>query len=160
MIRITEQYVWQVVFGLFFCLLAVMGIIILSTEARLPLTALAPTDLILITLATWRLTRLFINDSITKFFREQFFDLEAAGRGYTLVKPKRGPRRILNELLTCPWCLGVWMSAIVTFFYLLTEMALYPVIFLAVASVASFLHLISQSVGLHTERLKNDSERE
>lgn len=158
MIRITEQYVWQVVFGVAFTLAVIMGIIILDSEARIPLTALTPTDLVLITLASWRLTRLFVYDGITKFFREQFYDVVESGRGYLLERPRSGARRTLNELLTCPWCFGVWASATVTFFYLLTPLALYPVILLAVAAVASFLQIVANLVGHQAEKLKRDVE--
>jgi hypothetical protein len=111
MIRITDQYFWNVVFGIFFVLLVVMGAIILETEARIPYTELTFTDFALITLATWRLIRLFVYDAITKFLREQFYDLKKVGKGMVLEKPKFGPRRTLADLLSCPWCFGMWAAA-------------------------------------------------
>jgi hypothetical protein len=136
MIRITDQYFWNVVFTIFFVVLVIMGAIILETEARIPLEELALVDFVLITLATWRVVRLFIYDAVTKWFREQFYDVKKVGRGRELVKPKVGPRRTLIDLLSCPWCFGVWAAAMVTFFYLLTPYAVYPVIFLALSAVA------------------------
>ena len=88
-----------------------MGAIILETESRIPFSELSLTDFILITLATWRLIRLFLYDAITKFFREQFWDLVKVGKGYELEKPKFGPRRTLADLLSCPWCFGTWAAA-------------------------------------------------
>lgn len=160
MIRVSDQYFWNFVFTVFFVILIVMGVIILDSESRIPYEELTLTDYALITLATWRLTRLFVYDIITKFFREQFLDLEKVGRGgYQLVKPKTGPRRTISDLLSCPWCIGVWAAATVTFFYLLTPYAVFPVVFLALSSVATFLQILSNLVGHQAEYLKNRNER-
>ncbi len=158
MIRITDQYFWNVVFGIFFVLLVVMGAIILETEARIPYTELTFTDFALITLATWRLIRLFVYDAITKFLREQFYDLKKVGKGMVLEKPKFGPRRTLADLLSCPWCFGMWAAASVTFFYLLTPYAYYITIFLAISAVASFLQILTNMVGWQAEKLKQEVE--
>ena len=79
MIRITDQYFWNVVFGLFFLLLTIMGAIILDTESRIPFAQLTLTDFTLITLASWRLIRLFVYDNVTKWLREQFYDIQKVG---------------------------------------------------------------------------------
>jgi len=160
MIRITDQYFWNVVFGLFFLLLTVMGAIILQTEARIPLTDLTLFDLTLITLASWRLIRLFVYDTMMKWLREQFYDVKKVGKGYTLEKPTTGPRRTLADLLSCPWCFGVWAAASVTFFYLLTPYTYFFVLFLAIAAVASFLQILTNMIGWQAEKLKRDVEGE
>jgi hypothetical protein len=159
MLRITDQYFWNFVFMVFFLILVVMGAIILETESRLRLTELALTDYVLVSLASWRLTRLFVYDAITKFFREQFWDVVKAGKTFTLEKPKVGPRRTLADLLSCVWCFGMWASATVIFFYLLTPYAVFPVVLLAVGAVASFLQILSNLVGHKAEQIKNENER-
>lgn len=158
MLRITDQYFWNFVFSLFFIVLIVMGAIILETEARIPLSDLELVDYVLITLATWRVVRLFVYDAITKFFREQFWDLKKVGRGYQLEKPKVGPRRTVADLLSCPWCIGVWASATVTFFYLVTPYAVFPTILLALSSAATFLQILSNLVGHKAEQAKLENE--
>ena len=158
MIRVTDQYFWNVVFSLFFLLLVIMGAIILDTESRIPLTDLAVVDYVLITLASWRLTRLFVYDAVTRFFREQFWDVVKVGRSNELQKPKTGPRRTLADLLDCPWCFGMWATATVTFFYLLTSFAVFPVVLLALSGVATFLQLLANLVGHKAEQLKQDSQ--
>lgn len=158
MIRITDQYFWNVIFSVFFVLLVIMGAIILETEARIAYTELTITDFTLITLATWRLIRLFVYDHITKWFREQFWDVKKVGKGYTLEKPKFGPRRTVADLLSCPWCFGVWAAALVTFGYLITPYAYYITIFLAISAVASFLQILTNMVGWQAEKLKMDVE--
>jgi len=158
MLKITDQYFWNFIFALFFALLVIMGAIILESESRIPLASLTDVNFALMTLATWRLTRLFVYDAITKFFREQFFDVVKVGRGYDLEKPKYGPRRTLADLLTCPWCFGTWAAAMVIFFYLLTSYALYPILILAISAVATFLQLTSNLVGHKAEELKKNNE--
>jgi len=66
MIRVSDQYFWNFVFSVFFLILIVMGAIILQTESRIPLADLSLVDYTLITLASWRLVRLFVYDAITK----------------------------------------------------------------------------------------------
>lgn len=151
MLRITDQYFWNFVFSLFFLVLVVMGAIILETEARIPLVDLALVDYILITLATWRLVRLFVYDAITKFFREQFWDLKKVGRGYQLEKPKVGPRRTIADLLDCPWCFGIWAAGLITFFYLITPYSVFPVALLAISAVATFFSNLSRMIASKIE---------
>ncbi len=159
MIRITDQYFWNFVFGLFFLLLVIMGAIILDTEARLAYSDLTLLDLTLITLATWRLIRLFVYDNITKFIREQFLEVKKVGKGYVLEKPKYGPRRTLADLMSCPWCFGMWAAALVTFFYLYSPYTQYIVLFLAVAAVATWLQLVTNLIGWQAERAKQQAEQ-
>ncbi len=154
MIRITDQYFWNFVFSIFFLLLVVMGTIILETESRILFSNLTIVDYVLITLASWRLTRLFVCDIITRWFREQFWDVKKVGRGYQLEKPKVGPRRTLADLLDCPWCFGVWATASVTFFYLITPYAVFPVVILALSAVATFLQILTNLIGNKAEQLK------
>jgi Protein of unknown function (DUF1360) len=156
--RITDQYFWNFVFSVFFLILVIMGSIILETESRIVLDELSTVDFVLMTLATWRLTRLFVYDNITKFIREQFWDVVKAGKGYTLEKPKVGPRRTMADLLSCPWCIGVWAAATVIFFYLITPYATYPIMLLALSAVATFLQLLSNLIGHKAEQARIQNE--
>ncbi|MCA9367577.1 DUF1360 domain-containing protein [Candidatus Kaiserbacteria bacterium] len=158
MIRLTDQYFWNFIFSAFFGALIVMATIILNSEARLAWNELTLVDYTLITLATWRLTRLFVYDTITKWFREQFWDVQKSGRGFVLEKPASGPRRTLADLLSCPWCVGVWMAGTVLFFYLLTAWSVFPIVMLAISAVASFLQILSNLVGHNAERAKKQCE--
>jgi hypothetical protein len=158
MIRISDQYVWSFVFSVFFLILVVLGAIILETEARVLWNELTVFDYAIMTLATWRLTRLFVYDTITRFIREQFMDVVKAGRSYRLETPKRGPRRVLAELIQCPWCTGVWCALFVVFFYQITVYSVLPLTLLAIAAVASFLQLLANLVGHKAESAKQDTE--
>lgn len=158
MIRITDQYFWNVIFLLFYIGLVVMAAIILSTEARMAYTDLTLLDLSLITLASFRMTRLFVYDGMTKFLREQFYDAKVVRNKVTLVKPVVGPRRTLADLIGCPWCFGVWATTFITFFYMLTPHAYFPTLILALASIATLLQLFANMIGWKAEQLKRDTE--
>ena len=151
MFRVSDQYFWNFVFLVFFTILIILGAIILETESRMLVSGLSVVDYVLIALATWRLVQLFVYDAVTKFFREQFWDVVKVGRGYRLEKPKTGPRRTIADLLSCPWSFGLWTGAVVAFFYLLTPYAVFPVLLLALSAVATFLQLLANLVGQKTE---------
>ncbi len=156
--RITDQYFWNIIFLGFFICLVFLATIILEGEAIKSYEALTFVDFALITLATWRCIRLVVYDKIFAFFREQFYDVTEYKGKIVLVKPEGGPRRTLADLVTCPWCIGVWMGASVSFFYLLTPYAFFPVLFLALSAVASFLQILSNMIGWRAEQLKNETE--
>ncbi|MFZ2253415.1 MAG: DUF1360 domain-containing protein [Minisyncoccia bacterium] len=156
--RITDQYFWNVVFLIFFCVLIFMATVILQSEAYKVYSELTVIDFMLITLASFRIIRAVIYDKIFAFFREQFYDATEHKGKMVLTKPLSGPRRTLADLLSCPWCFGVWASAMVSFFYLLTPYAFFPVMFLALAAVASFFQILSNLIGWKAEQAKLDVE--
>lgn len=156
--RITDQYFWNVVFLVFFSVLVFMATIILQSEAYKLYTELTFIDFTLITLASFRLIRLVVYDKIFAFFREQFYDAEEYKGKVLLVKPENGPRRTLADLLSCPWCFGIWATAMISFFYLLTPYAMFPILVLALSSVATFLQILANLIGWKSERMKMDVE--
>jgi hypothetical protein len=156
--RITDQYFWNVVFSLVFLAFLFMGTVILDGEAYKTYESLTTVDFALMVLATFRLTRLFVYDKITAFFREQFSDAVETKDGYTLVKPARGPRRTLADLLSCPWCFGMWAAGTVAFFYLLTPYAFFVVLILALGALGSLLQILANLIGWKAEELKMDVE--
>jgi Flp pilus assembly protein TadB len=159
MIRLTDQYFWNIIFGIFFLCFLVMGTIILETEHYRDFATLTVLDYVIMALASHRLVRLFVYDAITKFFREQFYNAEVNKRGeVVLFKPQSGPRRTLADLMSCPWCFGIWAAATVAFFYLLTPYAFFPIMILALSSVASTLQVTTNLLGHKAEQLKRQNE--
>ena len=156
--RVTDQYFWNFVFSLFFMALVVMGIVALDSDTARSFTSLTLVDYMLMSLASWRLIRLFIYDTVTKFVREQFYDATKVKGGIMLEKPTRGPRRTLADLFSCPWCFGVWATALGVFCYMSFSWAVFPVAFLALSAVASFLQILSNLIGHKAEQLKNQNE--
>ncbi len=135
-----------------------MGAIILDTEAYIAWHDFTAFDYIILTLATWRVTRLMTHDSITRFVREQFMDIVKVGRGYRLEKPKTGPRRLLAELFSCPWCASIWAGTCVLFVYLLTPYAVFPLAILALSAAVSFIQVLTNLLVNNAERAKKQSE--
>ena len=158
MIRTVDQYIWNIVFLAFFLLVVIGGMNILAESSYIGYGALGVFDIILLSLAAFRLTRLFVYDTIMKFFREMFFNAEVINGEVILTKPIRGPRRTIADLISCPWCFGMWSAGFVIFFYLLTPWAYVPVAFLAVAGIGSFIQILANLVGWKAEELKHRVE--
>lgn len=156
--RITDQYFWNVIFMVFFLCIAFMATIILNSEAVKTYETLVLFDYILMILASFRLVRLVVYDKMFAFLREQFYDATEYKGKVVLVKPESGPRRTLVDLLTCPWCFGVWAVFMVSFFYMLTPYAFYPTLILALASVTTFLQILTNMIGWKAEQAKMDVE--
>jgi len=149
MIKITDQYFWNLIFLIFFIALVVMGSIILSTESRITFSELGIFDVLVITLASWRAVQFVAHDNVTKFIREQLYDLKKTRNKFTLEKPKNGPRRTLIDLITSSSSLGLWMTASVIFFYLITPYSIYPLTFMALSSVVTLLQSIANILNNH-----------
>ncbi len=156
----NNQVFWYIAYILFFIALTIVSVLILiRINGGLP-SGIATFDLVLIILATFRLTRLFVYDKVSKFFRDWFLDEEEliSEDGEVLIarmRPEDGPRRTGLELLECPWCVGVWFATFVVFFYYLTPVAWYFILILAVSGVSTFIQILSNMIGWRAEHLKN-----
>ena len=69
-------------------------------------------DIVLIGMASYKLSRLISKKKVTAFVRAPFTELEGKGGPAELEERPRGTglRRALGELLVCPYCLGLWAS--------------------------------------------------
>jgi hypothetical protein len=71
-------------------------------------------DVLLIGVASHKLSRMITKDKITSFMRAPFTEYQApGGLGEVEERSRRskGLRRAVGELLICPYCLGLWVSA-------------------------------------------------
>lgn len=70
-------------------------------------------DLALITIASHKASRLISKDRVTSGLRAPFTRFAGpAGPGEVSEQPRgEGFRRAIGELLICPYCLGMWLSA-------------------------------------------------
>jgi hypothetical protein len=73
----------------------------------------APGDLLLLTLASHKASRLIAKDRVTSAIRAPFARLEGDSLPTEVSEQPRGRglRRAVGELLICPYCLGMWTSA-------------------------------------------------
>lgn len=93
---------------------AVVGSIVAIKRSRRPLPERpAASDVVLIGIATHKLSRLIAKDKVTSFLRAPFTTYqEASGQGEVEERPRgRGLQLALGELLGCPYCLGQWIAA-------------------------------------------------
>ncbi len=69
-------------------------------------------DLALLTLATHQASRLLTKDAVTAPFRAPFTRFAgSAGEGETMEEVRgEGLKHSIGELLTCPFCAGVWVA--------------------------------------------------
>jgi uncharacterized protein DUF1360 len=70
-------------------------------------------DIVLIGVASHKLSRLISKDKVTSPLRAPFTELEGSGGPGELEESARGrgARRAIGELLVCPYCLGLWVVA-------------------------------------------------
>jgi hypothetical protein len=79
---------------------------------RLPPTP-APGDIVLVGVASHKLSRLIGKDKVTSPLRAPFTELEGRGGPGEFEERSRGTgvRKAIGELLICPYCLGLWVVA-------------------------------------------------
>lgn len=72
-----------------------------------------PGDLFMLSVATYKLSRLIAKDRITSFVRAPFTRLEGESDrpGEVSEEPRgKGMQHAVGELLVCPYCLGQWVG--------------------------------------------------
>jgi hypothetical protein len=89
-------------------LAAVSGI---AAARNRPPVEMAPIDLALLGLATFKASRTIARDKVTSFVREPLVEGEAyEGEGERPVQTG-GMQQALGELVTCTRCIGTWIGA-------------------------------------------------
>ena len=97
-------------------------------------------NLSLMVLATYRLTRILVFDKIFKLVRDFF---RSHQRLY--------PFFVIKEIITCPWCAGVWVSLVIVAVFFLVPFGELFVVLLSISGVASFIVILVNYLGLSTE---------
>ena len=88
-----------------------LTVFLIAGRARLP-ERIAPADLVLLSLATHKLSRTLARDRVTRPLRAPFTEVEGASPPVELnEKPRGGPlRHAIGELISCPYCLDQWVA--------------------------------------------------
>lgn len=135
--------VWNILYSLFFVGLMAYTYIWLSANGLLILD-IPVFHLILLSLATFRLIRLFTYDHITDYLRNSFSQF--------------GKHTFLGtagQLLTCPWCTGVWFAFLLYVAYAAIPTIVIPLtLILSISALASFMQLLSNLIGWSAEEKK------
>ncbi|TCN27824.1 DUF1360 domain-containing protein [Mesobacillus foraminis] len=105
--------------------------------------------LLIVSLASFRLTRLIVFDKITEWIRSPFFDEVTEEGEFYLVPKEKGIRKWIGELLNCYWCTGIWSSALLFGLYVYFPIVGIPLAFiLSIAAIAACIEtVISKLMG-------------
>lgn len=136
-----KKKIWNAVFSVIFIVLLVLFGICLSTN-NISLE-LGVFEFILLALATYRLIRLVVNDKVMLFFRDWF-----------TVKEPTGIFDTIHDLITCPWCFGVWGALIIAAIYYLIPFGELFIIIMALAGLGTVFQLLANLVGWTTQYQK------
>lgn len=138
------EYFWNFVYTIIFLFLtAFMGYYLWNNH--LYINNLNVFDFVILSLASYRLTRLLIYDKVLNFFRDKIVN-STSNSGW--IQSSR-------YFLTCPWCAGVWMSLFITSLYLYHDLGKFLAYILAVSGVASFIHITITLLGWVAEERKH-----
>jgi hypothetical protein len=106
-----------------------------SSRSKLP-ERVPTADLLRIGLATHKVSRLIAKDEVTEFIRAPFTEDEEA----TEPKPT-GFSHALGALLTCPYCLGLWVASGFSYAHVLAPReARFATSIFGAHAVSDFLH--------------------
>lgn len=99
---------------------------------------------LVLSLATFRLVRLMLEDEITSPFRAYFLQVTTKREGQqefdVIVIKGHGWRYAVGYLLTCHWCAGIWLAAFVVGLYLFVPPSYPLLLLLSLAGASSLLH--------------------
>jgi hypothetical protein len=105
---------------------------VVGTRMALPLSLQARTlmldwfSFVILALATYRITRLLTRDVITEGFRNWWWS-------------KFPPIKGLGYLLTCEWCLSIWVASLFVGFAMITTVTIAVASVFALSAVAGLL---------------------
>jgi hypothetical protein len=124
-----------------------------NSDRRLP-ERINCADLLLLGVATHKLSRLIATDRVTSPLRAPFTEYAGpAGASEVTEKVRgRGMRRALGDLITCPFCMGPWVAAALTFGFVFKPRAvrLISAVFTA-ATISDFLQHAADAVAKKKE---------
>ncbi|MDQ3323891.1 MAG: DUF1360 domain-containing protein [Acidobacteriota bacterium] len=119
-----------------------------KSEDRLP-AKINFADLLLLGVATHKLSRIIAKDRVTSPLRAPFTEyVEPAGQSEIKEKVRgTGMRRAVGDLITCPWCLSPWVAAGLAFgFVFKPRAARFVAGIFAASTVSDFLHHAADAV--------------
>lgn len=140
--------IWNLFFTVFFVWLLTMSFFWLSDQGLL-IADIPAFHLVLLSIATFRLVRLFTYDHIMEPIRSWlsgFQERTFLGTGAALLK--------------CPWCTGMWFAFLAYVGYAAIPNVVLPVaLILSIAGVASLFQLLANLIGWSAEEKKQRVER-
>lgn len=139
-----QQITWNFWATIFF-IACFVGLGFLLKNQNITVKDFTVGNMTLMVLATYRLTRILVFDKIFKLIRDFF---RSHQRLYVFY--------VIKEIITCPWCAGVWVALVVVAIYFLVPFGKLFTILLSISGVASFVVILVNYVGLSTEEKQFD----
>jgi hypothetical protein len=140
----TQQKFWNFWATLFF-IICVVGLGFGLDTKGITVEDFRVGSITFMVLATYRVTRILVFDKIFKLFRDFF---RTRQRLYVFY--------VIKEIITCPWCAGVWVALIIVAIYFLVPFGKLLVILMSISGLASFVVILVNYVGLSTEEKQFD----
>lgn len=102
--------------GVFNLIFAAFLLLTKGTGRRLP-ERVATRDIVLLGVATHKLSDLIANDAVTSFIRAPFTELQEKESPKSVDEEPRGTgfQRSIGELVTCKFCMGQWIASFFTY---------------------------------------------
>ena len=109
-------YSYSTLMGLFNLIFAVFLLLVKGMGRALP-ERVDTKDLVLLGVATHKLSLIGAQDAVTSPLRAPFTELQEKESPKSLDEKPRGKglRRSVGELLTCQFCLGMWVASFFTY---------------------------------------------
>ena len=107
---------YTVLAGLFNLIFAAFLLFTKGTGRRLP-ERIATRDIVLLGVATHKMSTLIANDAVTSFIRAPFTELQEKESPKSVDEEPRGTglRHSIGELVTCKFCMGQWIASFFTY---------------------------------------------
>jgi hypothetical protein len=130
----NEQDFWNNAFTAVFLVLVIALIYYLKIQGRM-INRIPLFDFFILAMATFRLIRIFVYDTVTGFIRRYLSEFS------------KGPRKTASDLLSCPWCTGIWAALVVVFLYFAVPFSWIFLLLLALAGTGTFIQLTIWKIG-------------
>lgn len=138
----TNQNAWN--FASLFVYFVLLIIVAALIESKgVDVSDVKTRDVIIMMLATYRLTRIVVFEKIFKFFRD-----------FVKARTKHPLLTTLRFIITCPWCMGVWMALIVVLLFFVMPYGKIIVYIMGIAGVASFFIMLANYLVLEVHELQ------
>ena len=134
--NIFSDKVWNFLFSIIFITLTLVAWKLINI-LNVNLDEIKLFDLMIMSLATYRLTRLLIYDEIFYFVKDYIRQF----------KDEKGFVRSAYVLFNCPWCVGVWSAMFILIAYIFIPYGKFFILILTLSALSSFFHLIITWLG-------------
>ncbi|MGI8649530.1 MAG: DUF1360 domain-containing protein [Rubrobacter sp.] len=107
---------YTVLAGVFNMIFAVFLLLAKGADRKLP-ERIETRDIVLLGVATHKLSTLIANDAVTSFLRAPFTELQEKRSPKSVDEKPRGSgfRYSIGELVTCKFCMGQWIASFFTY---------------------------------------------